>query len=232
VSIRVLLADNDVLMLEGIGMILGAEPDIEIVAQVGDGAAAVVEARRHRPDVALVDVRMPVMDGVEATRLITADDLVAETGRTVAVLAISGFRIDENVHACLRAGASGFVLKDAAGSELVAAIRAVADGEAWLDPGVARRVIERSLHRPDDLLPPAAAASGLTAREREVLTCMAHGMSNTAIAEHHYVVIGTVKTHIRRIFMKLGVRDRAQAVAFAYRSGLVRPDDPPPSPRR
>jgi DNA-binding NarL/FixJ family response regulator len=229
-TIRLVLADDDALVRAGIGMLLGVEPDLEVVAEVGDGAAAVEAVRRLRADVAVLDVRMPGVDGVEATRRLTGDTMTAALGRTVAVLVLTTFHVSEAVYAALRAGASGFVLKDAAPAELVAAVRAVAEGEAWLDPAVARQLIAEFARRPQSGLPPPTEVSALTPREREVLVLIAHGMSNTEIARHLVVEAGTVKTHVSRILMKLGVRDRSQAVAVAYRSRLVGPSDPVPPP--
>jgi len=227
-AIRLVLADDDALVRAGIGMLLSAQPDLDVVAEVGDGAAAVEAVRRLRADVAVLDVRMPGMDGVEATRRLTGDAMTAALGRTVAVLVLTTFHVSEAVYAALRAGASGFVLKDAAPSELVSAIRAVAEGAAWLDPAVARQLIGEFARRPANVLPAPTEVAALTARERQVLVLMAHGMSNTEIARHLVVEAGTVKTHVSRILMKLGVRDRSQAVAVAYRSRLVGPDDPVP----
>jgi DNA-binding NarL/FixJ family response regulator len=228
-SVRVVLADDDGLVRAGIGMLLRAEEDIQVVAEVGDGASAVAAVRQHRPHVAVLDVRMPGMDGVEATRWITSDEVAESTGRTTAVLVVTTYLVDEAVYACLRAGASGFVLKDAAPTELVSAIRTVAEGESWLDPAVATMLIREFAHRPESALPPSSAVGHLTAREREVLVLMAHGLGNAEIARHLVIEVGTVKTHVSRVLMKLGAHDRAQAVAVAYRSRLVGPDDPVPA---
>jgi len=228
VVIRVVLADDDGLVRAGIGMILRAESDLDVVAEVADGGGAVEAVRRLRPDVAIVDVRMPGMDGIEATRQITGDDAVGD-GRTTAVLVLTTYLVDAAVYDCLRAGASGFLLKDAAPTELISAVRAVADGESWLDPAVARILIREFARRPESELPPPSVVGLLTPREREVLVLMAHGMTNPDIARHLVVEAGTVKTHVSRILMKLGVHDRAQAVAVAYRSRLAGPDDPVPS---
>jgi DNA-binding NarL/FixJ family response regulator len=226
--IRCVLADDDALVRAGIGMLLEAQPDIEVVAEAGDGASAVAAVRSHRPNVAIIDVRMPGMDGVEATRRIASDELAGESGLTTAVLILTTYLVDEAVYACLRAGASGFLLKDAAPVELVTAVHVVADGESWLDPAVARVLIREFARRPETALPPPTALRDLTAREREVLVLMAHGLTNADIAHHLVVEVGTVKTHVSRVLMKLGVNDRAQAVAVAYRSRLVGPDDAVP----
>ncbi|MEJ2862554.1 response regulator transcription factor [Actinomycetospora flava] len=230
--IRIVLADDDRLVRAGLLMILNAQHDIEVVAEAGDGEAALAAIRRHHPDVAVVDVRMPVLDGVEVARALAALDSVTDADRPVGVVMITNFHVSEAVYEAMRAGATGFVLKDAAPSELVSAIRSVADGEAWLDPAVTRDLIEEFARRPMSVLPPVAEVAELTKRERDVLALMAHGLSNDEIGEHFTIVTATVKTHVNRIFMKLGIRDRAQAVALAYRSRLVALDEPlPRSPR-
>lgn len=227
--IRVLLADDEPLVRTGIAMILGAEDDIEVVDAVGDGRAAVLRARQTAPDVVVMDVRMPVMDGVEATRRILDEH---EAGAPQpGVLVLSTFHVDEAVHGALRAGASGFVLKDAAPDELVAAVHAVARGDAWLAPAVAKRLLAEFKGRPESLLPRGDLMGRLTHREREVLILLAHGLGSRAMAEHLFLSEATVKTHLNRILTKLGVHDRAGAVAVAYREGLVGPNDPmPPRP--
>jgi DNA-binding NarL/FixJ family response regulator len=224
--IRVLLADDEPLMRTGLAMILDAEPDIEVVAVVDDGQAAVSSVHELNPDVVVMDVRMPVMDGVEATRRIIA----AEPGSysIPAVLVLTTYHVDEAVRSSLRAGASGFVLKDAAPVELVAAIHAVANGEAWLDPAVAKRLLAEFKGRPESPLPTSEKIHRLTQREREVLVLLAHGLANKAIADHLFISEATVKTHVSRVLMKMGLHDRAAAVAAAYRTGLVASDDPLP----
>ncbi|MEV6847027.1 response regulator transcription factor [Actinoplanes sp. NPDC051411] len=214
--LRVVLADDQDLFRAGFATILGAEPDIEVVAEAADGAAAVRAAVEHRPDVVLMDMRMPVLDGVAATRQVCE----RTAGR---VLALTMFDTDDYLYAVLRAGASGFLLKDAPRAELVNAVRVVAAGDALLAPGVTARVIGE-LHRrgrPDPAL--ATAIAGLTGRETDVLRLIAAGLSNAEIAAHHRLSEHTVKTHVGNLFAKLGLRDRAQAVMVAYESGLVVP---------
>jgi DNA-binding NarL/FixJ family response regulator len=224
--IRVLLADDEPLVRTGIAMILGAEPDIDVIAVVSDGAAAVERVRELNPDVVVMDVRMPVMDGVEATRRII--DSKAVDVPTTAVLVLTTYHADDAVRGSLRAGASGFVLKDAAPDELVAAIHAVAGGEAWLDPAVAKRLLAEFKGRPESPLPTSEQITRLTHREREVLVLIAHGLTNKNIADYLFISEATVKTHVNRLLMKMGLHDRAGAVAVAYRSGLVAPDEPMP----
>jgi DNA-binding NarL/FixJ family response regulator len=214
--IRVLIADDQALMRGGFRMILEAEPDLEVVGEAIDGADAVRGFDRWRPDVVVMDVRMPTMDGIEATRRITTGDPAAK------VLILTTFDLDEYVYDALRAGASGFLLKDRPPEELVHAVRVVAGGDALLAPGVTRRLIEEFAHRPAMPAPPAALAE-LTDREREVLVLMARGLSNGEIASALFVAETTVKTHVGRVLHKLGLRDRAQAVVLAYESGLVQP---------
>lgn len=222
-TIRVLLADDQPLVRTGIAMLLTAEPDIQVAGEAGDGDQAIALARSAQPDVVLMDVRMPGTDGVEATRRITADGFSDSHDRPLKVLMLTTYHIDEAVYAALRAGASGFLLKDAAPTELVAAVRAVATGDAWLHPAVARGLLAEFAARPEAKLPAPAALARLTTREREVLALVAQGLSNMEIAAEIFVGEATVKTHFGRILMKLGLRDRAQAVATAYQCGLVQP---------
>lgn len=221
--VRVLVADDQPLVRAGIVMLLDSEPDVEVVAEAGDGSQAVEEAGRQQPDVVLMDVRMPVLDGVEATRQVTADGFCADGDTPVKVLILSTYHADDAVYRALRAGASGFLLKDAAPAELMAAVRAVASGEAWLHPVVARGLLTEFASRPESRAPSPEVMRRLTPREREVLTLVAAGLSNAEIAEHLVVGEVTVKTHLGRVLMKLGLRDRAQAVMAAYESGLVTP---------
>jgi DNA-binding NarL/FixJ family response regulator len=195
-------------------MILSSEPDMEVVAEAANGSAAIDAAVVYRPDVVLMDVRMPGTDGIEATRVITAGDDPPH------VLVLTTFDLDEVVYDALRAGASAFLLKDAPEERLTAAIRVVADGGSLFAPSVTRRLIEEFARRQPR---PAVALGGLTARESEVLRLVARGMSNQEIAAHLFVTENTVKTHVARLLMKLGVRDRVQAVVVAYESGVVRP---------
>ena len=214
--IGVLIADDQALMRGGFRMILDAEPDIEVVGEAIDGADAVRGFERLHPDVVVMDVRMPTMDGIEATRRIT------ELEPAARVLMLTTFDLDEYVYEALRAGASGFLLKDRPPEELVHAVRVVAAGDALLAPTVTRRLIEEFAHRPGGPAAPAALEE-LTDREREVLVLMARGRSNAEIAGDLFVAETTVKTHVGRVLHKLGLRDRAQAVVLAYESGLVQP---------
>jgi DNA-binding NarL/FixJ family response regulator len=214
--IRVLIADDQALMRGGFRMILDAEPDLEVIGEAIDGADAVRGFERWQPDVVVMDVRMPTMDGIAATRHITAIDPSAK------VLILTTFDLDEYVYDALRAGASGFLLKDRPPEELVHAVRVVAGGDALLAPAVTRRLIEEFAHRPDASVAPTGLEE-LTDREREVLVLMARGRSNAEIASSLFVAETTVKTHVGRVLHKLGLRDRAQAVVLAYESGLVQP---------
>ncbi|MFB9880266.1 response regulator [Planobispora siamensis] len=214
--VRVLLAEDQVLVRDSFKVLIGATPGMTVVGEAGTGAEAVLLAGRHRPDVVLMDVRMPDMDGIEATRRICADPATAGT----RVLILTTFDLDDYVYAALQAGASGFLLKSATASELLAAIRIVASGEALLAPTVTRRLISEFLNGPR----PAQVVRDLgevTQREREVLALIGRGMSNSEIAEHLHLTVGTVKTHIGRLLAKLQARDRAQLVIAAYEGGLV-----------
>jgi DNA-binding NarL/FixJ family response regulator len=219
-DIRVLLADDQALMRESFRALLDASPGFTAVGEAGTGTDAVRLARQHRPDVVLMDVRMPDMDGIEATRHLCAGPEAAG----VRVLILTTFDLDEYVYAALRAGASGFLVKDVTAAELLAGIRVVASGEALLAPRVTRRLITTFSRQ----APPAfGARPGLeviTDREREVLTLIASGLSNTELAQHLHVTLGTVKTHIGRLLSKLAARDRAQLVITAYETGLVIPE--------
>ena len=221
--IRVVVVDDQPLVRAGIVMLVSAEEDITVVAEATDGKDALTQIRAHRPDVVLMDVRMPGTDGVTATRAVVEEGLSAENGQPIGVIILTTYHIDEAVYAALRAGASGFLLKDAAPAEIVNAIRSVVAGEAWLDPAVARRLIDEFAARPEPHTPTPAEMAQLTPREREVLSLMARGLSNADVALELFISEATVKTHLARVMMKLGVREKAQAVAAAYQTGLVQP---------
>jgi DNA-binding NarL/FixJ family response regulator len=222
VSIRVFLADDQAMVRAGFRMILESEPDIDVVGEAADGAQAVEAARRLAPDVVVMDVRMPVMDGLEATRRIAA---LGPGGPRVLVL--TTFDLDEYVYRALRAGAGGFLLKDGPAEQLVGAIRALADGGALLAPQVTRRLIAQFARLPTPRDGPPPELAGLTAREIDVLRLLAQGQSNAEIAARLIVGDATVKTHVARILAKLGLRDRTQAIVVAYETGLVRPGEGP-----
>ncbi len=220
--IRILIVDDQALIRSGIRLILEAETGLSVIGEASDGREALEMATRTRPDVVLMDVRMPVMDGIEATKRLINSNLDPGPG----VLILTTFDLDEYVYAAIRAGASGFLLKDAPPDDLIHAIRVVARGEALLAPTVTRRLIEEFAARPE----PDAAPEGmdeLTEREIEVLRSLAAGLSNAEIADALFVSEATVKTHISHILTKLDLRDRVQAVVVAYESGLVRPGDNP-----
>jgi DNA-binding NarL/FixJ family response regulator len=220
-SLGVLIVDDQALVRAGFRMILEAEEDMEVVGEAADGREAVTEARRLRPDVVLMDVRMPDVDGIEATRRLLGEDATA-----VKIVMLTTFDMDEYVYDALRAGASGFLLKDVPPEQLVDGIRAVARGDALLAPSVTRRVIEEFVRRPPAsvrTLPPKLEE--LTARELEVLRLIARGLSNAEIASELFVSETTVKTHVAHVLMKLELRDRVQAVVAAYESGLVEPGE-------
>lgn len=220
-SCRVLIVDDQAPVRAGFRMILEAEADIEVVGDAENGAEAVERTRELRPDVVLMDVRMPELDGIEATRR-----LVEDTEIETKVVMLTTFDMDEYVYEALRAGASGFLLKDVPPEQLIAGIRAVASGDALLSPSVTRRVIEEFVRRPPDSVRTAPPElQELTERELEVLRLIARGLSNAEIAKELFVSDTTVKTHVARILMKLRLRDRVQAVVFAYESGLVQPGD-------
>ncbi|GAA3134920.1 response regulator transcription factor [Planomonospora alba] len=214
--VRVLLAEDQVLIRDSFKLLIDATPGMAVVGEAGTGTEAVLLARRHRPDVVLMDVRMPDMDGIEATRRICA----APDGADVRVLILTTFDLDEYVYASLRAGASGFLLKSATATELLTAIQVVAAGEALLAPSVTRRLITEFLQGPRPV-PVVRDLDGITPREREVLALIGKGMSNSEIAGHLHLTVGTVKTHIGRLLAKLHARDRAQLVIAAYEGGLV-----------
>jgi len=216
--IRVLIADDQALVRTGFRVILDAEPDLEVVGEAGDGRETVELVPQKRPDVVLMDIRMPNLDGIEATRRVTA------LPRAPRVLMLTTFDLDEYVYEALRAGASGFLLKDAGADELLHAVRVVADGEALLSPSITRRLIADYARRPPPSEQPAALAE-LTPRELEVLRLLARGFSNGEIARELVLGEATVKTHVARVFQKLDLHDRAQAVVLAYETGLVIPGE-------
>ena len=218
-TVRVLVADDQALVRAGFRVLVDSAPDLEVVGEAADGAQAVELAAAERPDGVLMDIRMPVMDGLEATGRITATD--AEAGTRVRIL--TTFDLDEYVYRALRAGASGFLLKDTRPAELLDAIRVIAGGDALLAPSVTRRLIAEFAGRPDPDRVPPAALDALTDREREVMALVAAGLSNAEIAERLVVSEATAKTHVSRILAKLHARDRAQLVMLAYETGLVRP---------
>jgi DNA-binding NarL/FixJ family response regulator len=215
--IRVAIADDQALVRDGLRMMLAVEPDIEVVGEAGDGREALEVVRRTAPDVVLMDVRMPELDGIEATRTLAA------AGSPVRVLALTTFDLDEYVYAAMRAGASGFLLKDARREQLVAAVRTVVSGDLLVAPAVTRRLVEDFCRRPppSDGLP--EGARDLTDRELEVTRAIARGLSNAEIAQELYLGETTVKSHVANVLAKLSLRDRVQIVVFAYESGLVRP---------
>jgi DNA-binding NarL/FixJ family response regulator len=217
VSPRVVIADDQALVRGGFRMILDAKEDMEVVGEAGDGAEAVALTERECPDVVLMDVRMPHMDGIEATRRIV------ESGSPARVVVLTTFDADEYVFAALRAGASGFMLKDVRPPDLVEAIRIVARGDALLAPSVTRRLLDRFAGTLPDGAPPSPYLEELTEREREVLRFVALALSNAEIAARLHLTEATVKTHVSSVLRKLGLRDRVQAVVFAYDVGLVRP---------
>ena len=215
---RVLLVDDQALVRAGFGMILGAQDDLDVVGEAGDGREAVRLAHELRPDVVLMDIRMPVLDGLAATR-----QIVAELPDT-KVLVLTTFDLDEHVYDAITAGASGFLLKDVGRDELVHAVRVVARGDALLAPTVTRRLLGDFVRsRPAPAGPPPPALEGLTARERDTLALLARGMSNAEIARELVVSEHTVKTHVGNVLMKLGLRDRVHAVILAYERGVVQP---------
>jgi DNA-binding NarL/FixJ family response regulator len=219
-SVKVLIVDDQALVRAGFRMILESEPDITIVGEAEDGLQAVDATAELRPDVVLMDIRMPNLDGLEATRRI-----LDRPGESARVLMLTTFDLDEYVYEALRAGASGFMLKDTPPEQLVSAIQVVASGDALLSPTITRRVIEEFIRRPPTSIAtqPSPRLSELTARELEVLGFMARGLSNAEIAKDLFVSETTVKTHVARILMKLDLRDRVQAVVFAYETGIVQP---------
>ncbi|MFB7915308.1 response regulator [Streptomyces sp. NPDC056061] len=217
-SIRVLIVDDQMMVREGFSVLLNAMPGIEVVGEAVDGRQAVAQVAALRPDVVLMDIRMPELNGIEATREIVAADADAK------VLVLTTFDLDEYVYQALRAGASGFLLKDASARQLAEGVRVVASGEALLAPTITRRLINEFSKLAEPSRPPALARIGdLTERETEVLVLIAQGRSNAEIASHLVVAESTIKTHVSRILVKLGLRDRTQAAVFAYEARLVTP---------
>ncbi|MFE7237427.1 response regulator [Streptomyces sp. NPDC057582] len=217
-DIRVLIVDDQMMVREGFSVLLGAMPGIEVVGEAVDGRQAIAQAATLRPDVVLMDIRMPELNGIEATREIVANDAAAK------VLVLTTFDLDEYVYQALRAGASGFLLKDASARQLADGVRVVATGEALLAPTVTKRLITEFSRLAGAPRPPALAQIGdLTERETEVLVLIAQGLSNAEIASHLVVAESTIKTHVSRILVKLGLRDRTQAAVFAYEARLVTP---------
>jgi DNA-binding NarL/FixJ family response regulator len=218
VSLRVLIADDDALARAALRTIIDAHDDLELVAEAQDGLQAVEHAARLHPDVILLDIRMPNLDGLEAAR-----QILASASNRARVIMLTTFDLDEYVYDALRAGASGFLRKDAPVDRLLAFVRSARDGDALLDPTITRRLVERYARPHPPGLPSAGKLAGLTPRELEVLTEVAHGRSNAEIASVMYLSESTVKTHVSRILSKLDLRDRVQAVVLAYEEGLVRP---------
>jgi len=219
--IRVLVVDDQELVRSGFCVILDAADGITVVGEAANGEAAVSQVATHKPDVVLMDIRMPGMDGLEATRLITGGPAAAPK-----VVMLTTFDLDEYVYEALRAGASGFLLKDSPRHDLIAAVRAAAAGDALLAPSVTRRLIEAFARRPPETAPAPSRLASLTARERDVLLMLARGRSNAEIAAGLFVSEATVKTHVGNLLAKLGLRDRVQAVIVAYETGLVVPGSP------
>jgi DNA-binding NarL/FixJ family response regulator len=220
--ISVVVADDQGVVRAGCRALLTAEPDIEVIGEAADGASAVRLVRETRPDVVLLDIRMPGIDGIEATRAITADAALAQ----VRVLILTTFEIDDYVFEAVRAGASGFLVKDAEPEDLVRAVRVVAAGDALLSPGATRRLLAEFASRPERRVATPASLQVLTERERDVLAAIADGASNDEIADRLVISPATVRTHITRVLSKLGARDRAQLVVMAFEAGLIAPGRP------
>jgi DNA-binding NarL/FixJ family response regulator len=222
-EIRVLVVDDQELVRSGFCVILDTAEGITVVGEAANGEAALSAAAVHHPDVVLMDIRMPGMDGLEATRLLTRGSPEVKAPKVVM---LTTFDLDEYVYEALRAGASGFLLKDSPRADLIAAVRAAAAGDALLAPSVTRRLIEAFARRPPETTPSPARLGSLTAREREVLVLLARGRTNTEIAAALFVSEATVKTHVGNLLAKLGLRDRVQAVILAYETGIIVPGDP------
>jgi len=228
--IRVAVVDDQSLVRTGIAMLVDAEEDITVVAQAADGQEALAQVRAERPDVVLMDVRMPGTDGIAATRAIIDEGLTAQNGQPVRIIILTTYHVDEAVDAALRAGASGFLLKSATPAEIIHAIHAVAAGKAFLDPDVTRELINEIAARPQQHTHTPAQMAQLTPREREVLILVAQGMSNADVAVQLFISEATVRTHLARVMAKLEVQEKSQAVALAYQTGLVQSSPPYPRP--
>jgi DNA-binding NarL/FixJ family response regulator len=224
-AIRVVLAEDQAIVRAGFRALLDAESDLEVAGEAADGRQAVELARALHPDVVLMDIRMPELDGLEATRQITADQTLNDT----RVLVLTTFELDEYVFGALRAGASGFLLKDAPRHDLIAAVKTAAEGNALLAPTITMRLIEAFARRPPQTLPAPSRLASLTAREHEILLHLARGLTNAEIAAALVISEATVKSHVGNLLAKLGLRDRVQAVILAYETGIVRPGEPDPS---
>ena len=220
--ISVLIADDQDLIRKGLRMLLEAEPDLRVAGEAGDGSQALAQARRLDPDVILMDVRMPVIDGIEATAQL------AQAGSRAKILMLTTFNLDEYVYHAMKAGASGFLLKDATREQLTGAIRAACAGETLLAPAITRRLIEDFCRGPEPHAPVGRTAGGLSEREGEVVRLVAAGLSNAEIASRLYLSEATIKSHITRVLAKLGLRDRVQIAVYAYEHGIVRPGHGPP----
>jgi DNA-binding NarL/FixJ family response regulator len=223
-EIRVLIADDEALVRAGFRLLVDSAPDLHVVGEAADGVQAVRQARALRPDIVLMDIRMPIMHGLEATKVIL------DSADPPRILIVTTFDEDEHVFEALHAGASGFVLKDTPPEQLLDAIRVIAGGDALLTPGITRRLIAEFARGPRPAPPPSAALAQLTERERQVLVQVAAGLSNAEIAGSLHLSIPTVKTHVSRLLSKLGGRDRAQLVVFAYEAGVAAPGRRPPAP--
>jgi DNA-binding NarL/FixJ family response regulator len=225
--IRVVVIDDQLLVRSGITMVINHQENMDVVAEAADGQDGLIQVRAQRPDVVLMDVQMPGTDGVAATRAVIDEGLTAQNGEPIKVIILTTFHLDEYVHAALRAGASGFLLKDDPPTEIATAIRAVVAGEAWLNPAVTRRLIDEFTSQPERHTPTPDQMTQLTRREREVLVLLAQGLSNADVAEHLSISEATVRTYVSHVMTKLKVREKAQAVAAAYQTGLVprRPSD-------
>jgi DNA-binding NarL/FixJ family response regulator len=215
--VRVLIVDDDDLMRAGLKSVLASDESVQVVGEIGDGREALQNTREHRPDIVLMDIRMPGLDGIAATREVLA------CSPNVKVVMLTTFEDDDYIFGALNAGASGFLLKRTRPEELIAAIHTIASGDSLLSPSVTRRVIDRMAREPPVEVAPNRRLDSLTPREREVLELVARGLSNGEIAKALFVEESTVKSHVKRILMKLGLRDRVQAVIFAYESGVTRP---------